>query len=137
MLDVLGIVLDKLWLLFRSQRRLRLTVHRAYFLPHGPECFFVNATNLSDSREIEITHIWFEGHPQIAVLHADRPLPKRLRPDETWETWIAVEAVPDPDHEQVYSRARARLSNGKVVRSAKNKQVPYTGTIPGGPINKM
>jgi hypothetical protein len=41
----------------------RLTVHRAHFLRSLRECFFVNVTNLSRSREIEITHVGFDSTP--------------------------------------------------------------------------
>lgn len=38
---------------------LRLSVHRAFFLPFGPECFFLNATNIGRDGDLEITHVWF------------------------------------------------------------------------------
>jgi hypothetical protein len=95
-------------------------------------CYFINATNLSD-REIEITHIWFDCDPDIHVMQPDRPLPKRLKPDETWETWIEAYRVPDACGEP-FTLARARLSTGVIVTSEKNENVPSQGFIPGGPI---
>lgn len=118
-------------------RKVRLTVHRAFFLRGGQECFFINATNLSRTREVELTHIWLELHSQIPVLHADRPLPKRLKPDESWETWIQVDTVPEQFHEIIYTLARARLSSGQIVSSEKNEGVPEEGAVPGGPITKV
>jgi hypothetical protein len=122
---------------FLGRRRLRLTVHRAFFLPSGPECFFINATNLSRDREIEVTHIWIDTQPEMTpVLNPQRPLPVRLRPDETWETWFPVAALPTTHHDQVFTLARARLSTGSVIRSRRNRSVLGTGIVPGGPIRQ-
>ncbi|HLL46432.1 MAG TPA: protein kinase, partial [Longimicrobiaceae bacterium] len=117
-------------------RKVRLTVHRAFFLMDGQECFFINATNLSTTREIELTHLWLQLHSHTPVLQADRQLPKRLKPDESWETWIRVDAVPEQFHERVYTLARARLSSGQIVLSEKNEGVPEEGVVPGGPIKR-
>jgi hypothetical protein len=119
-----------------TQRRLRLTVHEAIFLPNGSLCYFINATNLSE-RDIEITHVWFDCEPQFHVFQADRPLPKRLKPDETWETWIEVDRLPGWVHENPYKLARARLSTGAVIESQKNENVPERGSVPGGPITRI
>lgn len=44
----------------QRRRHVRVMVHRTFFLvPDAPECFFIKVTNLSSSREIEVTHIWF------------------------------------------------------------------------------
>lgn len=118
------------------QRRLRLTVHIAYFLYNGAECCFINATNLS-LRDVEITHIWFECEPQIHVFQRDRPLPKRLKPDETWETWLRVDRLPSHIYQNPHKLARARLSTGKIIESQKNDNVPPQGLVPGGPITKI
>jgi hypothetical protein len=93
----------------------RVLVHRAIFLPASPEHYFMKVTNLSASREVEITHLWFETNPPVHVLNPDRPLPTRLRLDETFETWVPVAAVPNvPNVERL---GRVLLSNGKVVKS--------------------
>ena len=113
------------------RRHLRFTVHRAAFLPSGPQAFFLNATNLSKDREIEVTHVWLASSPPIAALQPERPLPKRLRPDETWETWIYVDEVPVHLHESVVDLARARLSTGKQVKAKLNVDVPPMGAVPG------
>src|SRR5687767_11200319 len=89
------------------RRRLRFTVHRAAFRATGQEAFFLNATNLSKDREIELTHVWLASSPPVAALQPERPLPKRLKPDETWETWIFVDAIPSHLHESVVQLARA------------------------------
>jgi hypothetical protein len=133
--DILKTVFDKVWPALGDRRRIRLTVHRACFVATGRECFFVNITNVSRSREIEITHVWFDCSPQVSALKHDRPLPKRLKPDEAWETWVEVSKIPSALHESVYELARARLSTGKIIKSERNKDVPESGIVPGGPID--
>jgi hypothetical protein len=118
-------------------RKLRLTVHRAYFLPRGPECFFINATNLTKDSDLVVTHIWLATMPEIHVVREDRLLPKRLNPQETWETWIRVEEVPSVEADAVFNLARARLSTGDIVHSQRNDDVPQYGTVPGGPITRI
>jgi hypothetical protein len=128
---VIGLILSRIVI-----RKLRLTVHYAIFVGgshRGQECYFVNVTNLSHSREVEITHVWFELTEEIPVLRPERPLPKRLKADETWETWIEVSHLPTGlnDERTIFRSARVRLSNGTVVRSKHNKHVPSFGVVPG------
>ena len=78
-------------------RRVRVRVHRAAFTDgrvYGQECYFVNVTNVSLSREVEITHVWFACTPEVYLLPSERPLPKRLKVDETWSTWVKVSDLP-------------------------------------------
>lgn len=91
-------------------------------MPGAPGCFFIKVTNLFSSREIEVTHIWFATEPRVDVLNQERPLPARLRLDETFETWIPVSAVPAVRH--VGSKVRVRLSNDKVIKSKLDKRIP-------------
>ena len=134
-MTVLWGILEKLVDLIAPQllvrRRLRFTVHRSAFLPSGKQAFFLNATNLSKDREIELTHVWLASSPPIGALQPERPLPKRLRPDETWETWIFCDEVPVLLHESVVDLARARLSSGKQVKAKLNADVPPIGAVPG------
>ena len=105
-------------------------VHRAFFqLPDAPECFFIKVTNLSSSREIEVTHIWFATEPRVEVLNQERRLPARLRLDETFDTWIPLSAVPAVRH--VGSKVRVRLSSGKVIKSKLDKHIPPLGYVAG------
>lgn len=117
--------------------KLRFTVHRAAFLPNGPECFFLNATNLMANSDLEVTHIWLSTSPEVHVIHGDRPLPKRLKPQETWETWIRVDQVPGAELDAVFDLARARLSTGEIIHSKRNDGVPSYGTVPGGAITSI
>ena len=126
-------------------RRVHVKVHRAAFvedspfsatrlvLAASPEYYFVNITNVSLSREVEITHIWFDCTPKVYIVRPERPLPKRLKVDETWETWVAAsEFSADLGDETIFNLARVRLSTGKIYHSQQNKSVPNFGTVPGG-----
>lgn len=131
LIDLLGGRVIKAYL---DRRRVRVLVHRAVFLNDREECFFITVTNLSRDRDLEITHIWFSSEPQVHVINADRTLPKRLRPDETWETWIPVSQLPADFQAQPYTLVRVRLSTGSIAKSRQNKTVPPVGAVPGGPI---
>src|SRR5437764_1491649 len=110
---IIGIVLSRI-----VTRRVKVSVHRASFADgniYGPDCYFVNVTNVSLNREVEVTHVWFECSPEVHVLRSERPLPKRLRVDETWATWVRVSGLPaGVTDEDAYKLARVRLSTGKV-----------------------
>jgi hypothetical protein len=127
---------ESLYAASSPQRKLRLTVHLAAFTYNGLLCYFINATNLS-TREVEITHIWFESEPRVHALQPDRPLPKRLKPEETWETWVEVFKLPLNFHDNPYEQARARLSTGEIISSQKNDDVIDQGYVPGGPIRPI
>jgi len=117
--------------------KLRLTVHRAYFMLSRVDCFFINVTNIGIQEELEITHVWLETDPPFYVLQPDRPLPKRLMPQETWETWVRVHDLGSRVDQDVFTSARVRLSTGVVIRSIENDGAPPFGTVPGGPISRI
>jgi hypothetical protein len=116
----------------QNRRRVRVLVHTADFMgnPGNPQpYYFVKVTNLSNQREVEITHVWFATHPRVDMLNPARPLPARLRLDETWEGWIAADTLPvSPRTERL---ARVLLSNGKIVKSRLNRTVPPVGYVAG------
>jgi hypothetical protein len=94
-----------------------------------PEYYLMKVVNLSSSREIEITHIWFDTNQPVHIDNRARPLPARLRLDETFETWVPVAEVPDvPNVERL---GRVLLSSGKIVKSQRNKTVPPVGNVAG------
>ena len=106
-------------------------VHRAFFkdgYDKGQQ-FFIWVTNLSSERDIEFTHIWFKTNPRKDILNPERRLPKRLQPDERWETWIPVADV--PTEYDLERKVRVLLSNGKVVKSLPNPDVPPEGHLAG------
>jgi len=114
--DIIKTVLENVWSAFGGRRRVRVMVHRAAFYS-GPECFFINVANLSKDREVELTHVWFDCAPKVPVIQPDRMLPQRLKPDESWETWVEVDEIPNGvrETEDIYRLARIRLSTGKVI----------------------
>jgi hypothetical protein len=134
--DPIQTVSDNYWKVIDHSRKVRFTVHHAFFVAIGVECYFLNVTNVSSTKELEITHVYFQyiDNKQIPVIQIDRPLPKRLKPDETWETWLRVELIPPSLRTNPFSKARLRLSTGKIIKSRFNKNVPHTGEIPGGKI---
>jgi hypothetical protein len=92
------------------RQQIRVLVHRAVLLHNYTGCYFMNVTNKSLSRDVETTHVWFAGDPEIHVLNPQRVLPRRLRPDESWETWIEARLLPTSVRDTAHTLARVRLS---------------------------
>ena len=110
----------------------RLLAHTACFVGSLRFALFVNATNLSENVDREVTHVWIETSPKIYVENGRRPLPKRLKPQETWETWIEFWQLPhDILNEKLPSLVRARLSTGEILCGIQNESIPESGWIPG------
>jgi hypothetical protein len=130
-LGVIGLLLSRV-----VTRRVRVRVHKARFVGHsryGPECYFVNITNISLNREIEVTHVWCDCPGMVPIVRNERPLPKRLKADETWETWIGVDELPEAlSGVDAFRLVRVRISTGRVFKSKQNKRVPNFGSVPGG-----
>lgn len=105
--------------------------HVAYFIGGNKPFYFITVTNKSPIRDVELTHVWFASTPQVPIINPERPLPKRLRPDESWTTWKEVETLPNGLRDKAFTLARVRLSTGRTVRSRLNKRVPPVGEIPG------
>jgi len=117
--------------------RLRVTLHVAQFVRSGTNCCFINVTNLSDI-DVELTHVWMATTPATFPDTPDRPLPKRLRPQESWEVWIPLSRLPVRSAgDDLHHLGRARLSTGVVVSSIANDSVPPSGSVPGGPIETV
>jgi hypothetical protein len=111
-------------------RSLRLRVHRAFFVNNLVPHYFINVVNTSDAAEVEVTHVWYEGSRRVDIMQAQRPLPRLLRPTQSWETWIRVIDIPDdPDP---FRNFRVRLSTDEVFESEENLSVPPQGFVPGG-----
>ena len=112
-------------------KSVKVRCHRALLLPNGPECYFINVRNASPQREVEITHVWVANDNEIHILNPARPLPRLLKPEESWETWIPVTHLPEKIRENAYSLARVRLSDDKVFHSVRNRNIPAAGFVPG------
>jgi len=107
----------------------KVGVHRAFFLGGREPYYFVKVTNRSSTRDVEITHAWFEGDPKVHMILPQRPLPKRLRPDEQWECWTPAAAMRHVRN--VERAARVQLTSGKVVKSRRDTDLPELGYIAG------
>jgi hypothetical protein len=112
----------------QQRRRLRVRVHRAFFAGNPVPFVFINVVNLSNGRDVEVTHVWFDAEPRVDVLLTERPLPARLQSDESWEAWVEAGKLAHVPHPETH--ARVRLSSGRVVKSRLNKDVPPTGFVP-------
>ena len=117
-------VLDHARGVHQQRRRVRL----AFFVNGRVPFLFVNVVNLSHDREIEITHVWFDVEPEVNVVLDERPLPKRLQPDESWETWTEAAKLVHESHPETL--ARVRLSSGKVIKSRRTRTCPPLATSP-------
>jgi hypothetical protein len=137
LMDILSPIL---WLVneltggYLNRRRVRVQVHTAYFRNGNPTPYcFVNVTNTSSRRDVEVTHVWFATNPPVHILNPYRPLPVRLHYDEPWETWIEVARLPDVPG--VSRLGRVRLSSDDTVHSRPNRNVPSEGFVAGPPLS--
>lgn len=124
-------ILEWLFKMIGLRQAVRVLCHRADLLPQGEDCYFINVTNLSLQRNAEVTHVWIQCEKDIPVLNAFRTLPRRLRPEESWETWIEANKLPPSIRDDAFKLARVRLSNGRIIKSTENTNVPIAGYVPG------
>lgn len=50
----------------------------------------------------KVTHVWIETTPKTYVIPPMRLLPTRLRPYESWETWVYFDQLPPIEVDGVY-----------------------------------
>lgn len=134
-LEIAYKVLDLLTGALFGARRLRVRVHIARFLPSDDMAVFVKVVNLSTSRDVEITHVWIASEPNVQILNVDRPLPVRIKPDETWETWFPLRDTPAALIDKLFRLVRVQLSSGAIFKSKENKAVPEFGHVAGGAVS--
>ncbi len=113
-----------------NKRRIRVLVHRANVEESQKEAFFITITNMTLDREIEITNVWFNSSPKIQVVHEDKKLPKVLKPNETWDTWMYVSKLASAYHRYAFTMVRVRLSNGSLAYSERNLNPVEKGAVP-------
>jgi hypothetical protein len=112
-------------------RSVRVRVHRAFFIddPNVVWHYFINVVNTSDTSDVEITHVWYEGSRRIDIMQPQRTLPRLLRPAQSWETWVRVMDIPNnPDP---FRNFRVRLSTDEVFESEERPNVQGAGFVPG------
>ncbi len=120
------------------ERMLKLRVHLGQFVNRPGVYYFINATNLSPDRALEVTHVWCEDEGRhIPVTQPSRPLPVRLDVDQSWETWINVGKISEANRFSAFENFRARISTGTIFKSEANLTVPPYGFVPGGPIKEI
>ena len=105
-----------------------MIVHKAYFIGNPIEHFFIKIVNATGDADVEITHAWYENE-QISVEILSAPLPKRLKPFETYETWVPVTGI--PESEDCFQRFRVVASTGEVYTSRLNIDVRPLGFVAG------
>ena len=116
----------------KPESSLRVRVHRAVLEGDAIERFFVNVVNRSADHPVELTHVWYQGSKRVDIVEPARPLPKLLRPSESWETYVSGAVVPPDDNP--FQNFRVRTSTEEVIASRENVDVPPRGFVPGGPI---
>ena len=121
------------WLLSGLGRipRVRVRAHRGVLLGSQEPSIFINVRNKSFAREFEITHVWIASDPPTHILQESRPLPRRLKTDESWETWITIAEIPEQYREEALTLGRVRLGNDKIIDSKAATGVPSGGFVPG------
>ncbi len=116
------------------QKKIRVLTHYACFMGSTTPYYFIKVVNCT-KKDLEITHVWLKASPDIHVMHSERPLPYRLKPNETWETWVeevVIRKALDICH---YNLARVRLSAGNVYSSEENKDIPIEGYVANPNLN--
>jgi len=111
----------------RQPPTLRVLAHRAFFDQNPLEHFFIKIVNMTPDADVEVTHVWYQNGCRVDILI--RPLPVRLRPSETWETYIPTSRIPRDT--RVFENFHALISTGEVFASMQNRDVPPRGYVAG------
>jgi hypothetical protein len=127
---VIDTVLGWLWKLLSLARYIRVTAHLGRLSDRGLDCCFVTVRNLSPYRKAVVTEVWFQVQDRIPVLNNERPLPKVIAPEEVWETWIPLQALPEHIRAYPETLARIKLSDGKTFGARTNPDVSPAGHVP-------
>jgi hypothetical protein len=120
-----------LWKLLSLARAVKVHCHIGHLTHQNVDCYFVRVINQSPFRKAVVTEVWFDAGTRIPVLNAERPLPKVLPPDEIWETWIPVAALPQHIRAQATTLARAKLSDDTTISSVPTPAVSPAGFVAG------
>lgn len=107
---------------------LTVLVHTAAFLDSDENAvkspgklYFLVVTNIGES-PVQLTHVWVEGDPVVHVLDK---LPKYLKPEQQYVTWVAESVlahVEDP-----FTAFRVFTSRQNTFTSERNEQIPPKG----------
>ena len=113
-----------------NKKTLKVLIHRAYFDDMNEPSIFLKIVNLSKS-DIEVTHVWLDTIPKIHFLNNKRPLPVRIQPNQTWETWINESVMKNYKINQIVKLGRVLDSSGNIFKSKENTTVPEEGYVAG------
>jgi hypothetical protein len=120
--------------LSQRRRRVRVRTHEAVFEGSTELCIMINVVNLGQ-RPITVTHVWLGGERELHLRNPRRPLPRRLEPDEPWETWSPLSEfgslLRNLDSDEILRSARVKLSTGHVIKAKPSRDVPVAGAVPG------
>jgi hypothetical protein len=109
----------------------RVLVHKAYIQNNSVQHFFIKIVNATHDAEVEVTHVWYENDMKTKDI-LTRPLPKRLKTSESWETWVPVSDIPEnSENEDIFQHFRAVISTGEVFTSQNNVSVRPSGYVAG------
>ena len=120
-----------LWKFLSLARVVKVHCHIGHLVHQNADCYFVRVTNSSPFRKAVLTEVWFDAGIRIPVINGERPLPKVLPPEEMWETWIPVSALPAHVRAQAPTLARAKLSDGTIITSVPTPDVSPAGFVAG------
>ena len=119
-------LVNQIWL--KTQKPIVL-VHEAFFSNTPKPYYFIKVQNHSQKYNFTITHVWIEDKEKVHIVNNNRPLPKKLKPTDEWETWIEKSKITDKDN--VYFNVRVKLSDNRILKSKLNKKVPSQGYVAG------
>lgn len=123
-------LIDKILQARDSRAKVRVLVHEAFFVggQNKDPFYFVKIINCSPETMFTITHIWVkDSSREVDIINQERPLPHKLEKSDIWETWFPKDIIEDQN--SVFENVRIVLSNGKVYKSKKNKDVRPVGFI--------
>jgi hypothetical protein len=107
---------------------IRMLVHKAYFQNNPIQHFFIKIVNDTRDADVEVTHVWYENDTEsVEILTA--PLPRRLKPFETYEIWVPVADI--SEHDDIFQHFRVMVSTGEVFTSQQNVNVRPFGFVAG------
>ena len=119
------------WKLLSLARVVKVHCHIGHLTHQDVDCYFVRVINYSLFRKAVVTEIWFDAGTRIPVINGERPMPKVLPPEEMWETWIPVSALPPDIRPSAPTLARAKLSDGTIISSVPTPDVSPAGFVAG------
>jgi len=123
-------ILGWFWKILSLVRSVRVTSHVGELAVGNTPCCFVTVRNLSLTRKAVVTEVWFDAGIRIPVTNEQRPLPKVVPPEEIWETWIPLAALPESIRTAPETHARVKFSDEKIVATTLNRDISPAGHVP-------